>query len=44
VCAGRWLEAYEDGMAPTVRLQACEQSSLELIALELLQAHAAPAA
>ena len=41
VCAGRWLEAYEDGMAPPVRLEACEESTLELIPLELLQAHAA---
>jgi uncharacterized protein (DUF2237 family) len=35
------LEAYEDGMAPAVRLEACEQSTLALIPLELLQAHAA---
>jgi uncharacterized protein (DUF2237 family) len=44
VCAGRWLEAYEDGMAPPVRLEACEQSTLELIPLEVLQGHAATAA
>ncbi len=44
VCAGRWLEAYEDGMAPPVRLEACEQSTLELIPLEVLQGHAAAAA
>lgn len=41
VCAARWLQAYEDGMAPPVRLSACEQATLELIPLELLQAHAA---
>jgi hypothetical protein len=41
VCARRWLEAYEDGMAPPVRLEACEISTLELIPLELLQQHAA---
>lgn len=41
VCAARWLEAYQDGMAPPVRLQATERSALELIPLELLQAHAA---
>jgi uncharacterized protein (DUF2237 family) len=44
VCAGRWLEAYEDGMAPPVRLEACERSALELIPLEVLQAHASAAA
>lgn len=41
VCAARWLQAYEDGMAPPVRLKACEHSTLELIPLDLLQAHAA---
>ena len=44
VCAGRWLEAYEDGMAPPVRLEACEQSTLALIPLEVLQQHAAAGA
>ena len=36
-----WLEAYQDGMAPPVRLEACEDSTLAVIPLELLQAHAA---
>jgi uncharacterized protein (DUF2237 family) len=40
VCAPRWLEAYEDGMAPPVRLEATEQATLEVIPLELLQQHA----
>ncbi len=31
VCASRWLEAYEDGMAPPVHLAACEQSTLLLV-------------
>ena len=44
VCAARWLEAYEDGMAPPVRLEACEESSLAVIPLEVLKAHAAAAA
>jgi len=43
VCAGRWLEAYQDGMAPLVRLEACEESTLEVVPLELLQQHAAGA-
>jgi len=41
VCASRWLQAYQDGMAPPVRLEACALSTLELIPLELLQAFAA---
>ena len=41
VCAGRWLEAYQDGMAPPVRLEACERSTLEVIPLELLRQFAA---
>ena len=40
VCASRWLQAYEDGMAPPVRLEACEASTLKVIPLELLQSHA----
>jgi uncharacterized protein (DUF2237 family) len=44
VCAPRWLEAYEDGMAPPVRLAATEQSALEVIPLDLLQRHATPPA
>ncbi len=42
LCASRWLQAYEDGMAPPVRLEACEQSTLTVIPLEVLQGHAAP--
>lgn len=41
VCAPRWLEAYDDGMAPPVRLDATEISTLEVIPLELLRQHAA---
>jgi uncharacterized protein (DUF2237 family) len=41
VCAPRWLEAYEDGMAPPVVLAATEQGTLEVIPLELLRRHAA---
>ena len=40
VCAARWMEAYEDGVAPPVRLAACEQSTLQLIPLEVLQQYA----
>ncbi|MCP9779704.1 DUF2237 domain-containing protein [Cyanobium sp. To12R1] len=41
VCAPRWLEAYQDGMAPPVRLEATEDSALEVISLAILQANAA---
>ena len=41
VCAARWLEAYEDGMAPPVRLAACELSTLEVIPMEILRSQAA---
>ncbi|MEO1001729.1 MAG: DUF2237 domain-containing protein [Cyanobacteria bacterium J06638_7] len=41
VCAPRWLEAHQDGMAPPVRLAATELSALETIPLELLRQHAA---
>ena len=41
ICAARWLEAYEDGMAPPVHLESCEQTCLTVIPLELLSRHAA---
>jgi uncharacterized protein (DUF2237 family) len=41
VCAARWLEAYEDGVAPPVRLDATESSTLQLIPLAVLQGAAA---
>nr|WP_269088334.1 DUF2237 domain-containing protein [Synechococcus sp. BS55D] len=40
VCAQRWRQAYEDGMAPLVRLAATERSTLDLIPLEVLKGHA----
>ena len=39
LCAARWQEAFEAGVAPRVKLEACEESALELISLESLQAH-----
>lgn len=41
LCAARWLQAYEDGMAPPVLLKSSEVSSLQLIPLELLKENAA---
>lgn len=43
LCALRWLEAYEAGVAPPVILAATHESALELIPLEVLQSHALPA-
>ncbi|MDZ7825559.1 MAG: DUF2237 domain-containing protein [Gammaproteobacteria bacterium] len=40
LCAARWLEAEEAGAAPGVVLEATHLSTLELIPIELLEAHA----
>jgi len=37
LCLGRWLEAYEAGVAPRVKLAATHASALEFIDLEDLQ-------
>ena len=39
LCAPRWKEAYEDGMAPLVDLEATEQSTLRIIEINLLKQH-----
>ena len=40
LCALRWLEASEAGVAPGVILEACEASALEVVPLETLREHA----
>lgn len=40
LCAARWLEAYEAGCAPRVRLRSTHAKALEVIPLEALKAHA----
>ena len=40
LCAGRWLEAYADGKAPKVNLEATNEAALTLVPLEALQEHA----
>lgn len=40
VCAARWKEALEAGVAPPVNLEATHISALEFVSLEELQAHA----
>ena len=37
LCAPRWKEAYEDGMAPFVNLEATEVTTLNIIDLETLK-------
>jgi len=44
LCAARWLEAAKAGHAPLVVLEATHEKALEIVPLELLQRHAAPAA
>ena len=41
LCASRWVEAYEQGVAPKVYLERTHIKTLEIIDLELLQLHAA---
>jgi uncharacterized protein (DUF2237 family) len=41
LCAARWKEAYDAGMAPQVVLEATHMLALEFASLEELQEHAA---
>ncbi len=41
VCAARWLQAAEEHAAPKVNLAATHRRALEVIALQVLEAHAA---
>lgn len=40
LCAARWLEAYEAGMAPQVDLSATHLTTLDLVPLDALKAFA----
>jgi uncharacterized protein (DUF2237 family) len=40
LCAGRWMEAYENEMAPKVYLTKTHKRALEIIPLELLKRYA----
>lgn len=40
LCAGRWLEAYELGMAPRVHLVRTHKNALKVISLDLLKEYA----
>ncbi len=40
LCLSRWIQAYNEGMAPRVKLEATHASVLEFIELERLQEYA----
>jgi hypothetical protein len=40
LCAARWLEAFEAGAAPRVALTATHESTLEVVDMTCLKAHA----
>ena len=40
VCAPRWKQAYDDGVAPLVRLEATEDTALTVVSLDQLKQHA----
>ena len=39
LCAARWQEALDAGIAPMVKLEACEQTALEIVDLQDLKDH-----
>ncbi len=41
LCAGRFAQAYDEGVAPKVRLDATHRAALEIVPLHVLQACAA---
>ena len=43
LCAGRFLQAHEEGCAPQVNLAATHVKALEIVPLEVLEAHSIPA-
>lgn len=38
LCAARWLEAYDEGMAPKIKLLSTHQNALEIVPLDKLKA------
>ncbi|MEM1065011.1 MAG: DUF2237 domain-containing protein [Pseudomonadota bacterium] len=42
LCAGRFRQAAEEGAAPQVYLAATHQRALDIVPMEVLEAHAAP--
>lgn len=42
LCAGRFLQAHDEGCAPRVNLAATHQRALDIVTLEILYQHAVP--
>jgi hypothetical protein len=40
LCAQRWAQAYQDGMAPKIFLQATHEKTLDFVPFEVLREHA----
>ena len=40
LCANRWLEAYQNGAAPKIKLRSTNIKALDVISLEILKANA----
>jgi uncharacterized protein (DUF2237 family) len=40
LCAGRFLQAHDEGVAPRIDLEATHEAALEIVPLEILEAHA----
>ena len=40
LCLLRWKEAWEEGVAPSVILESCEESALQIVSLQALKDHA----
>ena len=43
LCAARFMQAHDEGCAPRVSLAATHRRALEIVPLEVLREHAAPA-
>lgn len=43
LCAGRFLQAHDEGCAPLVHLEATHQRALEIVPLSVLASYRAPA-
>ena len=42
LCAGRFLQAAEEGAAPKIRLASTHERALDIVPLDVLEAHALP--
>ena len=43
LCAARWKEAYDDGVAPRVILSGTHESALQYVSMEILKSYSATA-